>query len=143
MPMSKMNDLGLIKWIETNCDKRGLSEDIEACLEEKGGQSFKDLISNSQNVNYSQVDVQSLNGVVHYVTLKKNTIPVNFPYFILPLEPKYQYQILFIDPTFKFLSPNPLAVRKTALKLTERSTSTLIYFQVDRFEVKSHIVNMV
>ena len=126
-----MTELGLKQWVDTYCDKKESAEDIKTCIDEKGNQSFHDIVmSQSHNISHHKAEVQSLNGVVQFLTLNDNSIPYRFPYFLLSLKPEFQYTILFIDPSFQFLSPNPLAVKKTALRLPRRANSVLIYFQV-------------
>ena len=140
MPISEMTQIELIPWLEKYCDNFELSEDIKQCLEERGNQNFDDLVlAKSHNVT-NKVDVQHHNGVVQFITLNNNSIPFDWPTFYLALEPKFQYTILFIDPAFKFLTPNPLTAKKTTLRLSKRANSILIYFQVCSRIFKHYIV---
>ena len=136
MPKSKINQGGLIKWVEKHCGKIKLSEELKACLDDKGNLSFEDIVHDkSQNVSH-KAEVHNINGVVQFLTLKQNSVPFELHLynhnlqFWISLNPKLQYIILFIDPTFKFLTPNPLAVKKTTLRLNEMSDEMIIYFKV-------------
>ena len=129
-----MSEMHWDKWIENKCPQEKNWMVFNSCLKENTF-DFKDLVLNQSHPAQHHIQFHKIHGIVHILSLHNDSIHQvkdidKDPPYLLGLNKKIKYRLELRDPTFLYLSPNPLAFPRTTFNLHKNSSHQLLYLQV-------------
>ena len=122
------------KWINLTCPQEKNWSEMNSCLKEST-LDFQDIVKYQSHPAEHKIKIHYYLGIAHILSLSNNSIQHVEDYDVenhyeICLNKALKYKIEIKDPSFSFLSPNPLAFPATRIKLQENSSDQFIYLQV-------------
>lgn len=124
----------LKKWVSKKCPHEKNWKNINSCLKENT-LDFKDIVLFQSYPAEHHIQINKNLGIVHFLSLSNHSIHQvkdidEDLHYTISLNKTLKYSLELKDPTFLFMSPNPLSFPTTRINLYKSSSHQLRYLQV-------------
>ena len=136
IPETEMSQIPWEEWVKNKCPHEQHWKEFNRCLLENT-MDFQELVKNQSHPAEHGIKLNRNNGVVHILNLNKSSIRQikdidEDAFYTLGLNPNLKFTLELKDPTFLFLSPNPLTFPATRLFIQKNSSHRIIYLKVEK-----------